>query len=439
MRKQQNSDEVIAKKLYGDNKNTFYRLKNRLKEDIGKSLLVQHSKETIEQEIINDVLLANHFYRKREHEITKYYLKKAEKKAIQAHSLDLLELIYSDQIKLARETVKNNPEKIIQKKRENRQRLNKLSELDDLLAVVMYRIKASQNYSSKSDNILELLSKTIQDYTSEENIKANPVVRFKIYHGVSRILLQNQDFVSLEAYLKETLTSFEDDDLFNKRNHDTQLQMLTYLCNALFKNEKHQESLEWAEKLLVAMRLYNYELYNKYLFYYYNSLYYNYSVINRDKASKILEEAAEEEVIQQEPLNITFIILQLAVYYFDEKAYKKARKQLTMLQLNDGFDQLDPAFKIKIILLEAMTVVEINDMDLVEDKLKRLEVDYSRLNWNEIGCDRELIMTKIIPLLIINRDAKEEARFSKLKYELKNHDSRLDLINYQDWVQQKNG
>lgn len=439
MRKHRRDEDQLATKLYGKNKNSFYRLKNRLKEDIGKSLLVQHSKGTVEQEIINNYLLANHFFRKREYDITHHFLVKAERKAIQTHNLELLDLIYSDQIKLARETVKSNPEEIILKKRENKKQLNKLSELDDLLAMLMYRIKTSQNYASKSDTVLDLLSETIHDYSSEETLKANPVVRFKIYHGVSRILLQNQDFQSLESYLKETLQSFEKDQLFNKRNHDTKLQMLTYLCNALFKMDRHKESLEWAEVLLKAMREYNYQLYDKYLFYYYNSLYYNYFVIDRPKALKILIEASEDEVIQQDPLNITFIILQMAVFYFDEQEYKKSRKQLTKLQLNQGFEKLDAAFRIKMILLEIMTIVEMGDTDLVEDKLKRLKADYGNTSWSENGCEREEIMASIIPLIIINRDTKEQAVLESHIKALTGVDSRSDLVNYEDWVKRKAG
>ncbi len=439
LRKFQKDEAQVATKLYGDNKNSFYRLKNRLKEDIGKSLLVQHSKSSAEQDVINDYLLASHFFSKREYEITRHYLGRAERKAHQIHNLELLDLIYSEQIKLERETVLNNPEELIRKKRDNRNQLNKLSELDDLLAMLMYRIKVSQNYASKSDTVLDLLSETIHDYSSEENLKANPVVRFKIYHGVSRILLQNQDFVSLEAYLKETLISFEQDKLFNKRNHDTKLQMLTYLCNALFKNEKYQESLDWAEKLLVAMREHNYLLYDKYLFYYYNSLYYNYTVLDGQKSLKILMEASEDEVIQQEPLNLTFIILQMAVYYFDDENYKRARKELIKLQMNDGFEKLDVGFRIKVLLLEIMAAVELEDSDFVESKLRRLRAAYGQINWNEVGCAREDILGQIIPLLIIARNEKEEVLLSHLVANLRSTDARADLVNYHDWINKKTG
>ena len=122
LRKQNKGEEEICEQLYGNNKNNYYRLKNRLKEDIGRSLLSQHSKATPDQEAINDYLLANQFFRKQEHEIAAHYLKKAEKRAAQIHNLELLDIIYSEQIKLARETLNVNPERIIETKKKEQER-----------------------------------------------------------------------------------------------------------------------------------------------------------------------------------------------------------------------------------------------------------------------------------------------------------------------------
>ena len=40
-------EDKIAAKLYGENKNAFYRLKNRLLTDLNKSLLLQHSRQGV--------------------------------------------------------------------------------------------------------------------------------------------------------------------------------------------------------------------------------------------------------------------------------------------------------------------------------------------------------------------------------------------------------
>ena len=86
----------------------------------------------------------------------------------------------------------------IQKRKDNRSKLNKVQEIDDILAALIYRIKVSQNFAKQNTEILDLLQKTVNDFAKSKDVKNSPVLRFKIYQSVSRILLQQQDYKSLE-------------------------------------------------------------------------------------------------------------------------------------------------------------------------------------------------------------------------------------------------
>ena len=83
----------------------------------------------------------------------------------------------------------------------------------------------------------------------------------------SRLLLQQRDYDSLEVFLINNYNEFEKNNLFNRSNHNDKLTILTYLTNCLYKNNKHEKSLEYAEKLLISMNDYDGFLYDKYLFY----------------------------------------------------------------------------------------------------------------------------------------------------------------------------
>ena len=65
LRKNTKTEEQACAALYQGSKNPYYRLKNRLKEDIGKSLLAQHYKASSEQEVLNHYLISKLFSRKR--------------------------------------------------------------------------------------------------------------------------------------------------------------------------------------------------------------------------------------------------------------------------------------------------------------------------------------------------------------------------------------
>ena len=304
-----NEDKILKKLYNSEDKNALYRLKNRLFEDIGKSLTLHYYDANEYNIILNYLFLSRLFQSKGQAPTAYYYLNKAFRKANESEHLDWLDIIYGEFIKLSHETLEINPEEYIQKRKDNRSKLNKVQEIDDILAALIYRIKVSQNFAKQNTEILDLLQKTVNDFAKSKDVKNSPVLRFKIYQSVSRILLQQQDYKSLEKYLLKTFDEFSKEKLFNKNNHDTKLQMLTYLINSLFKNQKIDLSLTYVNKLKSAMEEFNKQLYDKYLFYYYNSLVINYSVKNIDRAIEILHEAKDNASIKKLPVYNVFVYL----------------------------------------------------------------------------------------------------------------------------------
>ena len=73
-------EDKIAAKLYGENKNAFYRLKNRLLTDLNKSLLLQHLNYEEDLSILQNLLLSRIFRQKQKNNVAEVYLKKQKKK-----------------------------------------------------------------------------------------------------------------------------------------------------------------------------------------------------------------------------------------------------------------------------------------------------------------------------------------------------------------------
>jgi hypothetical protein len=432
-------EEKIVGKLYGGkDKNAFYRLKNRLKEDINKSLTLQYFNNEEGNTVFHNLTLSRHFQHKRKYDLAFHYLQRAEKKAVSIHSYELLDIIYSDYIRLSQETVTVNPEEYILKRKDNREQLNRLQEIDDILAALIYRIKVSQNFSKKEYRIIDLLQKTVNDFSSNPKLKESPVLRFKIYHAVSRILLQQHNFVALEEYLLRTLKEFEEEGLFDKNNHDTKLQMLTYLVNSLYKNNKIQESLEYVEQLQKALHEFDGILHDKYLFYYYNALVSNYSVFNKEKAVAILEEASDHEIIQQNPLNTIFVHLQLAVHYFDLKKYKPANKNLARLKILDKYATLDKGFQLKISVAELIVRFELDDTDYLEHLIKQVKKEFRILLADENYLRQRNMIEIIGEMIYVERVKKDEELLQKINALIASVPTEeaydTDLLNYNEWL-----
>ncbi|CAN5520025.1 hypothetical protein BH10BAC1_BH10BAC1_02810 [soil metagenome] len=444
MRKQfpEYDEEKILKKLYNsEDKNALYRLKNRLFDDIGKSLTLHYYDATEYNIILNYLFLSRLFQGKGQAPTAYYYLNKAFRKANENEHLEWLDIIYGEFIKLSHETLEINPEEYIQKRKDNRSKLNKVQEIDDILAALIYRIKVSQNFAKQNTEILQLLQNTVNDFAKSKDVKNSPVLRFKIYQSVSRILLQQQDYKSLEKYLLKTFDEFAKEKLFNKNNHDTKLQMLTYLINSLFKNKKIDLSLTYVDKLKSAMDEFNKLLHDKYLFYYYNSLVINYSVKNIDKAIEYLHEAKDNTSIKKLPIYNVFVYLNLAVLNFDKKNFKESLKHLVKPMMQDAFKHLDEAWHLKLAVFELMIRYELNDFDYLEHKSERVRKEYVTLLKKEEYI-RQKQMIVVIDKMTKSDGVKKDKQLLKeintlLGGMMLNSSSDTDIINYSDWLKMK--
>lgn len=441
MRQNEPDEDKIAAQLYGDNKNAFYRLKNRLLSDINKSLLLQHLGNQADLSTLQFLLLSRVFRQKRKPQIAVYYLKAAEKKASKTESFELLNIIYNELFKLSHDMISIDVEEYIDKRKENNKRLQQLHEIDDVLAAVMYRVRSAQNFSGKNAAILEVLQKTIDDFTQNNDTKTSSKLRIKMYQAVSRILLQKHDFIALEEYLLHTLEEFSKDGLYKKETHEIKLQMLTYLINSLFKNKKYDESLKYTQVLEKEMEAYGGFLKNSFLFYYYNSMVINYSVIDKEKAIGILEEAKNNTHIKQLPTYTVFIYLNMALLLFDLGRYKTAIKHLSRLYLHEDFTKIARSFQIKILAAGLIMRYEMGDFDQLEIQLKRWKKEFSELLAKR-EFKREVILMEILSELVYTDSIKKTPALLKKSeglIQMMSDDEAedADIINYNHWLKSK--
>jgi hypothetical protein len=435
-------EEKIFPLLYTTaEKNSFYRLKHRLAQDLNTSIFLQHFEKDDTIYIFFLLSLARYYMNKNKFDVAKYFLQKAEKKAAGIENFELLDLIYIDFLKLSSEVVSINPEQYLAQRKQNSEKISKIRQIDDILALVIYKLKVTQNFSPSENPIFKLLEKTVNEVSTDEELKKSSLLQFRIYEAVSRILLQRHDYPTLEVYLLKTYKNFNQSCLFTKTNHNIKLQMLTYLVNTLFKNKKHKDSLEYAEKLKSAMEEYGGFLYDKYLFFYYNSLVINYSVINSDKAIETLESLKHNEKIKNMPFYQTFIFLNLAIIWFDKKDFRKAIANLNKMYTHESYDNTDDAFKFKVSIVELMIRFELKDYDFLEYRIDQLKKDYSELLHKEEN-SREKELIEIILLLMVTQEIeKNKVLLSRIKKFVHKTDEvgvdDTEMINYNNWLKGK--
>ncbi|MEO0312189.1 MAG: hypothetical protein RIQ89_1846 [Bacteroidota bacterium] len=434
-------EDRVFKKLYASSKdkNSFYRLKNRVMEEVNKSLIAQHHSYNPSNYILHMLSLQQLFLTRNKTKVALYYLKRAEQAALKASRYDLLDIIYNEYIKLSAENLIINPDEIIAKRKLNQDKWIRFKKIDELVAVVRYRLKSAQNYSAVDRPVLALLKKIVKEFDISSELQQDALLRQKMYTAVSQILIQQKDYASLEAYSDSTYQSFSRDKLFSKLNHDLKLQMLAYLANASFKNRNYKRSLAFAAELKLAMEEFQSLLHDKYLFYYFNILVINYSVTDTQRAIKVLEEMRTIKKITSVPYYEMFIYLNNAICHFDLMQYTQAVKNLSKLYVTESYKGADASFKLRINVFELILRVELADVDNFEIKWQQLNKLESTLiqSANHV---REKFMLKLLPQLVDNVSGNKEKISNQVKLFIKMSNKasdNSDVINYDAWLTQK--
>jgi tetratricopeptide (TPR) repeat protein len=373
-------------------------------------------------------------------QLAEHFLAKAEKRALAIENLELLDLIYTEFIRLSQEMLSINPETYILKRQGNELKLKSIRQIDDVLATVKYKLKITQNFSPVDNPVVDMLQETVQKLTDSQELKGGSALRFKIYHAVSQILLSQHDFPNLEDYLRVTYADFDSEKLFNKGNHQTKLQMLTYMVNALFKNDKLEESLEWAEKLKLGMEEYDCLHYDRFMFFYFNSLVINYSKMDMEKAISILVDLEHNEKLKKTPFYIVFVYLNLSIFHFDLGRYRQSIKRLNQLYHHEKFANTAEPLKFRIAILEVLVRIELNDTDFLEYRLKQIRKDFSENLTNQENVRESMLLDLIEDIFLKGISSRSEQMKDRIKLFAKTNSPRsedAELVSYNGWLSGK--
>jgi hypothetical protein len=436
-------ESSIHKKIYGkDDKNSFYRLKNRLLEDIGYNLSLLHFNKHEQNNLYHLLGLYQIFLSRSKPEIGLYYLKKACKKAEQTENFEILDIVYANYVRISSDLPEVNPEHYIKLRKDNAIKLGKIRETDQVLAALTYRLKLSQNYGKRDVGLLKLLDNTIKEFSTDDSLRKSKSFQTRVFRALSQILIQNHNFIELEKFAITTYGRFNSEKWFDKTNHETKLQMLVYIINSLFKNRKYADSLDYAETLGEEMSAFNSMLYDKYMFFYYNALVINYSQIDLKRGLKALDELEKEMKGKKNAYYEFFILLNKANLLFFQGRNDDAIRSLVRLYVNDHYKKADVSFKLKIAIAECMMQYESGDESSTIKRVEQVKKQFASI----LGSDdykRERFILKIIPQMLlreINSNTKlsiEITRFVKSAISESVEDG--EVLRYRAWLAPKVG
>lgn len=431
-------DDLIHSRLYGKNdKNSFYRLKNRLQEDVGAHLALQHSGKQENNRLYWLLSLAQIFSGKNAPAVALHFLRKAEKRAVEAEQFDVLDIVYSGIIKLSADLPEINPEEYIRKRNENTQQLNRIRETDQVLAAVTYRLKMSQNFAKHDAGLMKLLDNTIREFTRDENIRVSKSFQTRMFRAVSQSLIQQHQYTELEKYVRSIYQQFLQRKWFDKNNHETKVQMLIYLINALFKNRQYRESLDFAEVLGTALEEHNGFLYDKYFFFYYNALVINYAQTDLTRGLRALDELEKEMKDRKNSYYDFFIYLNKATLLFYQRKNNEAIRNVARLYTTDHYRKADTVLQLKIGVAECIMQYESGEQTIAKKRLEQVRKQFKSLLPGKDFKEERFVLKVLNEFLNTEADISEKLR-SKIQAFIKEKDVRLaedtQVINYRSWL-----
>jgi len=320
-------DNVIRFKVFPSiNKNAFYQLKNRMIEGVFKSLLLLNYKKDEKILIKNYLTLAEVFIYKSEYELAYNILQKAEKKATKNEYFSLLNIIYSEIVKLSISFNQIPLPTYLAKKKEVLKKIEEYEKIEQLSLEIAWSLQKSNFYENGS-TVLEELEDIKSKIENSDLLSQTPSLKISLQRTIRNALLQKGDFDSLAVYLKNTIEIFEKDNIFTKTNHNHKIVMQVWLINSLLKLKYFNSVIVESENLMDSLLAYKKLYYNNYIWTYYQSKFIaTYYLANLEGALELLIHIKSKYTKPNFEYYSLFLNQNLFTVYYSLNNYKKVDK-----------------------------------------------------------------------------------------------------------------
>ena len=347
----------------------WYRLRNRLLDDLITSMHIQHIDHTEGARIMKNICVARTLSGRSAYALSFEILRKAEKIAVKAEEYQLLDIIYDEYMKLAQKSLIGDPEPYIQKRNQNRALLEQMNRADEILAALNYRLGKDQRFGNESASGLTLLEQMLSENKNNPILHQSVSFKIKTYKLMSRLLLRRKEFEDLESYLLNTYQAFEKEGIFSKNRHELKLEMLTWIMNTLYSNEKYQAALHMAASLHTAMQQYQNAHYDQYILFYCNALVINHAGMGAfEEAILIIEQLLNDKKQKLSAQPQFMIQINLMYLYYQTGNYRKALRILHRSTLMDAYRTAPDILKIKLSIADLILTFSAGDTESAQEK-----------------------------------------------------------------------
>ncbi len=408
-------EQEIVKSLYQTNdaqtRNRYYRLRNKLLENIEKSLTFYHFKYKDSIHAYYDIQLAIMFRERGGYGLALYFLKKAEKKAKELDQFNILEVIYEEYTQLAVKDIEIDIEEVLERRKANLEKVKIQRRNTEAIAIITQQLKKS-NFSREKSSVIDLLEKTLKNVEASAEIFHSAEGKIQVFRVVGALLVQKEAYGQLVEYVKTTIQTFESGNLFTSHNHSERLMMRHWLVNALIKTRKFLEAEANLEIFEKELSLHHKQNYFAYLFYFINSSINVYKFLGNTKRSgELIHEALNTRELRNIADYEFFLLRSLADQHFISSEYSKALQSIQEAQKSEGYKNQTDEVKMYCEVFELILRMECGNYFFIPDQYSEFKKNYRRL----LKTEKYQHVSLFLEILVKINAALEKGKLPNLK------------------------
>jgi hypothetical protein len=411
-------EQAIVEDLYEVNnaqtRNRYYRLRNKLLENIEKSLAFYHFKYKDSIHAYYDIQLSIMFRERGGYQLALYFLKKAEKKAKELDQFNILEQIYHEYSLLALKDIEIDIEDILLRRKSNLEKVKIQRRNTEAVAIITQQLKKS-NFSREKASVIDMLEKTQKSIEETAEIFHSAEGKIQIFRTVSALLLQKEAYGQLVNYARNTIQDFEARNLFNNDNHAERLLMRLWLINALFKTSRFSDAETELENFEKEMAMYRRQNYYTYLFHYTNTRINVLKALGKtNEAGELIMEALGTKELRSEPEHELYLMRSLADQHFILRDYAQALQVLAGIKKLPGYRLLQDVSSMYLELFEMVVHVDNGNYGFLPEHLKDFKKSHRKLLKSSLH-ERVSLFLEILEKI---NTAAEKGKLANLKQQL---------------------
>jgi len=435
------SDAELAATVFPDLKmNGFYRLKNRMLEDLHKSLLIINFSKDERIHVLNLLVLAQIFKYKQAFKIAFDLLKLAEKKAAENDLLEILHLIYNEIISLSLDFADIPLYEYIDNKNNIAEKLTHYNKANDFITILSYKLKnLSEDVSGK--DVVHELEKILEEHEGNELLKHSIAIRFQMNSVVRNILRQNKDYEALITFMEKSLVEFEADGLFSKVHFKHKIVMLVWNINAHIRLSKFNKVLNLSEQLKIAINEYKGLYYNTYIWTYYQSVFSASFYLGKiETCNNLLQEWRNEQDAASHSYYNLFLEVNNVVVQYCLGNIKSAMKAIASLMVPEVLNAYSSDLRFNFIVVDLILYYENKDFEFLLYQIKEVKRKYNHVLKLEKMLAEKQFINLLYKMAKAGNNAFSKSLIDKINeyQQLENNNTnRVNSINYKVWLKAK--